>query len=422
MKHLALESSYFAAALIAATAAAGAAATPEISGVTIAQDGMSRAVTVNYTLSGENAIVTLDVLTNGVSIGAANVWAVEGDVNKLVGPGSRSITWHPDKSWPDQKFGEGVVSARVTAWNENDPPPYLAANLLVQGDVKYYTCAEAVPGGVGDVLYKTTSILMRRIYARGKAFSMGSPANEPGRWTGDAREAQHEFSFGNDYYVGVYELTRQQYDQITGGGLAAGAKTGDWPTLPVDSVTYASLRSNKFNVNAAQSQYYYPNAPFGTSLLGLLRTQTGLAFDLPGAAQWEYAAKAGNGDYKWGDGSLIVSTLDSDEIDDVDPALDALGRYSNNGSSVAPVGSYAPNSWGLYDMHGNLIELLNDPYDVTNGYSDVPKGATGQRAAKGGSFAAGAFRCRAAYQFSRAVTGTDTTYANTGCRLAITLP
>ena len=68
--------------------------------VSVSQD-RSRKVTVTYALDDAPAIVTVDVLTNGVSIGAANYPNMVGDVNVIVQPGeNRTVTWRPDKSWP----------------------------------------------------------------------------------------------------------------------------------------------------------------------------------------------------------------------------------------------------------------------------------------------------------------------------------
>lgn len=420
-------------ALAAAFIARADAQIPSVSDVTISQDA-TRAVTVTYTLADAPAIITLDITTNGVSIGQQNVWAIDGDANKVVQPGARSLVWHPDKSWPNQKFvaSDGIeVGAVVTAWATNDPPMYLAADL-VSGDVKYYTCAESVPGGVQDILYKTTTLLMRRIYACGKSFMMGSPSDEPGRWWTDARETQHEVSFGNDYYVGVYEVTQQQWNQIAGAWPSYHSNAACRPTRPVENVTWALIRG---------ASTYSPADPLGTSFLGLLRIRTGLAFDLPGIAQWEYAAKAGNGDYKWGDGTALDSGLEgNNSTDNEDPAYNALGRNAYNNATgtyspdhaalattspdvdttcgTAAVGSFPPNSWGLYDMHGNVYEVCADTYDVSNGYGATPASSTANCTRKGGSFQRGPFRHRASYQLKWDGKATQ----DTGIRLAITLP
>ena len=352
-------------------------------------------------------------------------------MNKVVQPGLRTITWHPEKSWPNQQFGAGVVTAKVVAWNTDDPPQYLAADL-VSGDVNYYTCAEAVPGGVQDVLYKTTSILMRRIDAKGKTFAMGSQTDEPGRWSSDKRETQHDVSFDNDYYIGVYEVTQQQYYQVMADWPAYHSNADYRATRPVESIAFATIRGS-----------YYPEVLADNSFLVKLRTKVaGLAFDLPGCAQWEYACKAGNGDGKWGDGTPISSSLNGagDSKDYKDEAYNSLGRnaynnatgtYTSTSSGLqttskdvdttcgsATVGAYPPNSWGLYDMHGNVYEVCNDPYDINNGYAATPSGASGNRVRKGGSYQRGPFRHRAAYQLN----WNGSAAQDTGLRLAITLP
>ena len=414
-----MNNTYLFTALCATTIAATAAVatTPSVSDVTVAQDANTRAVTVGYTLADAPAIITLDICTNGVSIGPEHVWAIDGDANKVVQTGSRSLVWHPDKSWPNQKFtsGDGIeLTAKITAWATNDPPMYLAADL-VSGDVKYYTCAEAVPGGVQDILYKTTSLLMRRIYARGKSFMMGSPTDEYGYF--GTREKQHEVSFSHDYYIGVYEVTQQQWAQLMSSWPSYHNNDVYKATRPVENITYAQMRDK------ATSE-----APAGTSFLGKLRTKFGdaFAFDLPGAAQWEYACRAGNGNYKWGDGTAISSSLNGagDNKDYEDAAFNEIARNAYNNAmgaytsasgalsttsagvdttcGTATVGSYRPNSWGLYDMHGNVWEVCLDNFsgNDSNPYVETPTPATAtnNRPLKGGSFQRGPWRHRASFQ------------------------
>ena len=444
----------FAFALVAFAAGA---ANPSVSGVSVTQDDASRAVTVNYTLSDASAIITLDVTTNGVSIGESNIWAVSGDANKVVEAGAHTLVWHPDKSWPNHVLNDGSLSVAVKAWPTENPPQYLAVNLLKDGDVKYYTSAEGVPGGVTNILYKTSSILMRRIDARGKMFMMGSPADEPGRWKSDARETRHTVSFRNDYYIGVYEVTQRQWWYVTGGAWpSAHSNKTCRATRPVENVSFAMIRMNRFDTNSRKDHttYYYPNAPFETSFLGLLREQSGLAFDLPSVAQWEYACKAGHGDYKWGDGTSISSALNgaNDKNDPEDEHFNLLARnaynnaagtyVANGGQMLTPdhaaaeasagtaeVGSYMPNSWGLYDMHGNVWEWCNDKADVesTAGYVgglvDLPEYKNYQyRIVTGGCYARGPWRARASYHISGTTAQVEKREATYGIRLAITLP
>ena len=428
-------------ALCATTIAATAvgAATPSVSDVTLSQDANTRAVTVGYTLADAPAIITLDICTNGVSIGQENVWAIDGDANKVIQPGSHSLVWHPDKSWPNQKFTatDGIaLTAVVTAWATNDPPMYLAADL-VSGGVKYYTCAEAVPGGVQDILYKTTSLLMRRIYARGKIFTMGSPTDEPGFFGN--REKQHEVSFSHDYYIGVYEVTQQQWAKIAGGWPSWHTNAAYKATRPVENITWAQIRNS---ANTA--------SPGDTSFLGKLRTKfsNAFAFDLPGAAQWEYACRAGNGNYRWGDGTAISPSLKStgDDAGDYEDAAfneiarnaynNAMGAYSASSGGLttpaasrnvdttcgtATVGSYRPNSWGLYDMHGNVWEICLDAFsgNDANPYVETPTAGdpTVYHPAKGASYQRGPWRHRASFQYGWDLKVSD----DKGIRVAWTL-
>ena len=92
-----------------------AAATPSIDGPATIVNRSSRRVDVNYTLSGDAAIVTVDFQTNYVegtetkwaSIGGRNYANLVGDVNHVVEPGERHVYWNPELSWPNQ-----VVPAR----------------------------------------------------------------------------------------------------------------------------------------------------------------------------------------------------------------------------------------------------------------------------------------------------------------------
>ena len=104
-------------------------ADPQISNVRLDQNVSSRRVTVQYNLD-EAAVVTMDVLTNGVSIGGANIQNVRGDCFRTVLAGNdHVVTWDPYLSWPDHKFGGGVVSVRMTAWALDNTPDYMVVDI-----------------------------------------------------------------------------------------------------------------------------------------------------------------------------------------------------------------------------------------------------------------------------------------------------
>ena len=413
---------YLSTILLAAAVIADPA-DPQISNVRLEQNSISRRVTVRYDLD-EAAVVTMDVLTNGVSIGGANIQSVTGDCFKKVAAGNNHVVeWNPWLSWPDHKFGAGVVSVRMTAWALDNTPDYMAVDITATGGADtqtYYPAADFVPGGVTNGLYKTTKLLMRKIMAKDVEWTMGSTTLETKR---DAtREATHQVKLDGNYYIGVYEVTQAQWDLIQPGRPSYFNNAADRAMRPVEQVCYNEIR-NAANSTTADAAYNWPADPNPNSFLGKLRTKSGLDFDLPSEAQWEFAARAGNGDTKWGDGSGILNV-------DADANLKLLGRYQHNGGRVlngtsyavpaqscgatngtAIVGSYAPNAWGLYDMHGNVWEWCLDWYadDITahGGKVNIDpatpantlSGASGaDRVRRGGSWYGAADYCRPAYR------------------------
>ena len=120
-------------------------ADPQISNFNISQDA-SRVVRVTYTLD-EPAYVTIDVLTNHVSIGGENVQNLLGDVNKLIPAGNHAISWYPRRSWPDQRLDTPpIVSVQLTAWATNAPPDIMVIDLETK-TVAYYPSMDFLPDG-----------------------------------------------------------------------------------------------------------------------------------------------------------------------------------------------------------------------------------------------------------------------------------
>ena len=410
------------ASLAVATSATLTAAVPEISGVTMAQSS-SRLVTITYTLADAPAVVTVDVQTNAtanaasddpgwISIGGEAVWNATGDVWKQVETGTRTITWRPDLSWPDHKIADGGARAVVTAWATNNTPNYMVVDIsdAAQPNTQtYYPDADFVPGGVTNSLYKTTTFLMRKIMAKNVTWTMGSVA-ESGRIA--AREKTHQVTLDGNYYIGVYPVTQTQWQLLT--GYNPSNFTTDRTMRPVEKVCYRDIRQGKGTESTAASATggVYPAEPYGDSFLGLLRSKTGIDFDLPSEAQWEFAARAGNGEGYWGDGSAM--RISSNE----DVGLDLLGRYQYNGGKVgadsgtnpesdceatngtAIVGSYRPNAWGLYDVHGNVWELCLDKFleNIGNLNGAVYTGSSSYYVFRGGGYDASADWCRPAYR------------------------
>ena len=410
-------------------AIACAAATPQVTSVTMTQPGPTRLVTIDYTFTGDDAVITLDVQTNApggawASIGGAAICNAQGEVWKKVtsNGATHHITWRPDLSWPDHVVADGGARAVITAWTLDNTPDYMVVDVSSAAQPntqRYYPAAEFVPGGVSNSLYKTTALLMRKIMAKDVMWTMGSTSLESlGR---DAvREATHQVSLTNNYYIGVYEVTQSQWSQIATNSAAAANFTAERFMRPMEKVCYNEIRNTHSTsaTDTSVSDGIISANPSSDSFLGLLRLKTGVDFDLPSEAQWEFAARAGNGVGCWNDGSTIQNAA-SDEN------LNSLGRYSGNSASsptgstvpsvggTAIVGSYTQNDWGIYDMHGNVQEYCLDwnENDITvhEGKVNIDpadpaktlSGTAGsQRVTRGGSFALGAHNCRPAYRGS----------------------
>jgi formylglycine-generating enzyme required for sulfatase activity len=378
-------------AAIVALASGTVVSAPKVSNVNMVQDAGSRVVTVTYDLGDEPAIVTLDITTNDVSIGTENIAYLSGDVNRKVSGGiGKKLTWKPDKSWNGHLIKDGSVRAVVKARATNSPPDYMVVDLTGTVEPRFYECEAALPGGLlSNNYYRTTAMVMRRIPADGITWTMGNSGNETGTdptWVTANREWRHTVTMDHDYYMGVFEMTQGQYYHAVGAKHYRDASdltqdtfdTEDWELRPLDSVRYVEVRNNvtPYVYSGSFKTYDYPAEPNGSSIVGFLRSKTGIAFELPSEAEWEYACRAGTGEGFWNNGTRISASSKCSNLpgrvsynggnpvagDENYEETDKHKWTSKNGTAI--VGSYAPNKWGLYDMHGNVWEWCNDFWAV----------------------------------------------------------
>ena len=446
-----------AAGALGFSAAAFASATPEVGNVRMSQSGNSHLVTITYDLDSA-AVVTLEVQTNYVenaetkwaSIGGEALWNSTGDVWRKVEAGSCMIKWRPNKSWPGHVVAAGGARAVVTAWALDNTPDYMVVDIrpgAQPNSQRYYPAADYLPGGLlANEDYRRYSLVMRKIMAQGITWTMGS-LRESSRTS--PRENMHEVTLTNDYYIGVFQFTQAQWTCVDANPNHDRPRfKTDGAMRPVEQVSYNELRlmasAESSGSTTASDEVIransWPNPPASDSFLGLLNARTGLDFDLPSEAQWEYACRAGNGEGRWNDGSPIL-------YDGTCPNFVRLGRMRRNGgwlhtgsgnydsdytepsSSVGPtngtaiVGSYAPSSWGLYDMHGNLwewcldwfsedITALNGAVNISLADATLPvSGTASARVARGGSwYQPYNFRCRSAQRWNKSPASRDMEY------------
>jgi formylglycine-generating enzyme required for sulfatase activity len=392
--------------LAAAVISGMAAALPVIrdGSVTFSQDAATGRVTIGYTLDGDPGVVTVDVLTNGVSIGGENLRRLGGDVNrKIETTGAKTISWIPDQTVNGFKLTDADIKAVVTAWPTNNLPDYLVIDLSMRGKYYFYPNEGQLPHGVTSHVYKTSQLVMRKIPAAGKTFRMGSPSTETGRVAND--EKPHYVSFTNDFYLGIYEFTKGQaktiqYENIAGYGDSGHTQYGyakEYDEWPVEGMNYAYLRGSTSGWPAVDRGNGSENFTIPHT-----RVRAKLCIDLPTDAEWEFACRAGEGAARY------------DGTDD-DSTLDDLAWYSaNSGNTMHPVGLKKPNAWGLYDMYGNAREWTHSWYERYEECSCQvePKGWIGNkdqdgkysRICRGGAYNSGKDDCRSASRQKNGIT------------------
>ncbi|MBQ7187961.1 MAG: formylglycine-generating enzyme family protein [Kiritimatiellae bacterium] len=408
--------------LLACTGFEVLAADPSVTAASFVPNG-DGSVTVTYTLDGdEPAIVTLDASLSGTPIGESGLFVrrVMGDANRIVEAGgtTHTATWWAREDLGDNPGNLANLTITVNAWKTNDPPAYMDYDLENK-EVRYYTSSNALPGGAAVTgpyagLYSEHHLLLRRINAANVRWQMGS-VNEPGR--DGSREVSHYVTMTNDYYMGIFELTKYQWIFIDGTNVFNRPDPG-WiacDPLPISAISYDEIRG----------QYcYWPDAPLANSFLGKLRAYSGFDFDLPSETQWEFAARAGHYDGYWGDGSPIASTINVG----IDANLDRMAWWRNRGKNATNVGSFAPNSWGIYDMYGNVWEWVLDVYQqniTANTYGQVVepsnRNANNTMVVRGGCYYTNNGGCRSAQRGTNAANDKNAN-GKCGFRICLMLP
>ena len=353
----------------------------QVSNVTLTQDAATREVSVRYALD-RDAIVTAKVYTNEVALSGVALATLYGDVcclvTNAVGSTAHEFRWQPIDGLEGICLDAGAVRVAVTAWDAETPPDYLVADLRGQ-PVRYYADASELPGGLDDDRYRTDLVVFRRIRAAGASFKMGSSANEFGRITNAGNygnEDLHTVSFTKDFWLAVFETTQYQYWRMS----------GEWPSTYSNLAARATRPVHRMSVAAVRGTAWPTGGFDGVGgVLAKARVVTGLRLDLPTEAQWEFACRAGTtASLNGGIDQSIAEDADGEISRVVDPALSLLGRYAGNGGrladgtkpdaatadasqAMARVGSYRPNSWGLYDMHGNVDEYCLDYCNYRDG-------------------------------------------------------
>jgi formylglycine-generating enzyme required for sulfatase activity len=198
---------------------------------------------------------------------------------------------------------------------------------------------------------------------------MGSPETELGR---SDDELPHEVSITHGFFLQTTPVTQGQWKAVMGNNFSQFSPNGD--DHPVESVSWYDCQKFIERLNSSGEHTYR----------------------LPTEAEWEYACRAGKFS-SCSEGEIIELFCDQD------PSLDAVGWYCGNSDRVThPVAQKKPNPWGLYDLHGNVLEWCQDWYGTypATPQTDPTGPITGPgRVIRGGSWFSNAKSCRSAARF-----------------------
>jgi len=274
--------------------------------------------------------------------------------------------------------------------NENATSMVVRASSLMAPDLRH-----EVSQGVVQLLGRASNAPALVDIPAG-TFVMGSPASEAERFICEGPQTTVTVSYC--FKMGKYAVTQAQYQSIAGGNPSYFSGISN---RPVEQVSWSDAMNYCFLLTRLEQQAGFLPA--------------GWAYRLPTEAEWEYACRAGTTTAFYFGADLRSGMANFNGYFEYDATLGTM--FNSKGIFAefpVAVGGYAPNAWGLFDMHGNVWEWCLDWWrsNLPGGSATDPSGpATGSdRLVRGGGWYDNATFCRSAFRLrsSPAYRGNDT--------------
>jgi formylglycine-generating enzyme len=223
--------------------------------------------------------------------------------------------------------------------------------------------------------------------------------NQPGHGEMFQKEhPQHKVTISKAFYLQETEVTVDQFRRFTTvTGYRTDAEREGWgPVLDDDQVKWvkksgANWKSPGF-LQAGKEPVTFISWNDAVAFIAWLNRQKGDRYRLPTEAEWEYACRAGTDTpFYWGNRpSGRQANFADSAFAKAHPKFQYVNRIVTDGYVyTAPVGSFPPNAFGLYDMSGNVFEWCQDWFgDYSAGHAIDPQGPSGgkSRVLRGGSW------------------------------------
>lgn len=262
--------------------------------------------------------------------------------------------------WPED------VSLKVRPKDQKAPPS--PDNLeLVERIRKEVLAKQGDPSEAAMKDYKSkiplTGAAYEMVAIKGGEFAMGSPADEKHRKDDEGPQTKVKV---DPFWIGKFEVTWDEYEpfMLTKVDRYKNGARQDFDVKKHTIVDAVSQPTKPYmEMSFGMGQKGYPAISMtqhaASKYCQWLSAQTGHFYRLPTEAEWEYACRAGTTTaYSFGD--------DMDQLDQY------AWYYDNANGKYQKVGLKKPNPWGLYDMHGNVMEWTLDQY-VSDRYSKFAK-------------------------------------------------